>query len=59
MFRIHVSFNYGIANSLDFLLLVSAFLCFLVFVFAFFFFFSTWRHPKSTVDLIWRQFSNS
>lgn len=39
MFRIHVSFNYGIANSLDFLLLVSAFLCFLVFVFAFFFFF--------------------
>lgn len=34
-----MSFNYGIANSLDFLLLVSAFLCFLVFVFAFFFFF--------------------
>ena len=32
-----MSFNYGIANSLDFLLLVSAFLCFLVFVFAFFF----------------------
>ena len=34
-----MSFNYGIENSLDVLLLVSAFLCFLVFVFAFFFFF--------------------
>ena len=33
-----MSFNYGIANSLDFLLLVSAFLCVLVFVFPFFFF---------------------
>ena len=54
-----MSFNYDIENSLDVLLLVSAFLCFLVFVFAFFFFFSTWRHPKSTVDLIWRQFLNS
>ena len=53
-----MSFNYGITNSLDVLLLVSAFLCFLVFVFGFFFF-STWRHPKSTVDLIWRQFLNS
>lgn len=54
-----MSFKYGIVNSLDVLLLVSAFLSFLVFVFAFFFFFSTWRHPKSTVDLIWRQFLNS
>ena len=35
-----MSFNYGIENSLDVLLLVSAFLCFLVFVFAFFFFFN-------------------
>ena len=34
-----MSFKYGIANSLDVLLLVSAFLSFLVFVFWFFFFF--------------------
>ena len=52
-----MSFNYGIANSLDFLLLVSAFFAFWFFFLLFFF--SIWRHPKSTVDLIWRQFSNS